>query len=130
MVENVRVGDIVLVQYLVKFRRDKFRLGRVLELHPDPCGVVRMVTVGLRDKARAIREPPQQCWAGLRSILAPVQRLVMILPKTEQKDTGERENRVEDDLEQDAGDVDDGARAFRGDPAQVMPETPDTGDQT
>ena len=43
------VGDIVLVQYIVKYGKDKYRMGRVMELHPDPCGLVRTVTVGLRD---------------------------------------------------------------------------------
>ena len=49
---NLGVGDIVLVLFQLKYAKDKYRLGRVLQLHPDHHGLVRVVTVGIRDRQR------------------------------------------------------------------------------
>ena len=81
---DVELGDVVLVLFLTKHDKNKYRLGRVLELHPDARGKVRVVTVGVRNKQRAIGEPHDVCTAGLRTFQAPVQRLVVVLPAEEQ----------------------------------------------
>ena len=78
------VGDIVLVRYPNRAGRDGFRLGRVVKLHPDPHGVVRTVTLWLRNRVAGARERPQECGAGVTPLVAPVQRTIMILPAQEQ----------------------------------------------
>ena len=78
------MGDIVLVQYSQKFSKHKFRLARILELHPDACGRVRTVTAGLRDRHKAVGEAWDECKSGLSPMRLPVQRLVMVLPMAEQ----------------------------------------------
>ena len=83
---NLQEGDIVLLRYQAKFSRQKYRLARVTALHPDGCGRVRTVTVGLRNRAKAVGEAPEECRAGLTSLKVPVQRLVVILPWEEQGD--------------------------------------------
>ena len=77
-------GAIVLVQYKQKFARDRWRLGRVLQLLPGRDGLVRSVEVGLRDMRRGVREPALQARAGLRVVTLPVQRLAVVLPGAEQ----------------------------------------------
>ena len=82
---NLSVGDIVLLGYESKYAKDRYRLARVLKVHPDKCGGVRTVTVGLRNRARAIGEQLEVCRAGLQEMIVPVQRLVLILPYSEQQ---------------------------------------------
>ena len=82
--EHPEVGDLVLVRYPGRVGQGVFRLGRVVRLHPDAHGVVRTVTLWLRNRVAASREPAGTCRAGVTTLLAPVQRLVMILPAKEQ----------------------------------------------
>ena len=81
---NLNIGDIVLVKYAAKFSKDRFRLARVLDLHPDVHGKVRTVTIGIRNRQRAARERRDVNKAGLVSMVVPVQRLVLVLPAGEQ----------------------------------------------
>ena len=78
------LGDIVLLQYAVKHGKDRYRLARVLDLHPDAHGVVRTVSVGVRSNRRGAREPREVNRAGLELMVTPVQRLVLVLPAVEQ----------------------------------------------
>ena len=87
------LGDIVLLQYAVKHGKDRYRLARVLDLHPDAHGVVRTVSVGVRSNRRGAREPREVNRAGLELMLAPVQRLVLVLPAAEQPEEILRELR-------------------------------------
>ena len=80
----VDVGAIVLVQYAARFARDRYRLARVLRLLPGRDGVVRTVLVGMRNARKVAREPQLQSTAGLSILKMPVQRLVMVLPGSEQ----------------------------------------------
>ena len=82
--QPLQLGDVVLVRYAAKYSADRYRLARVLDLHPDKHGVVRTVSVGLRNarKAGAARQDLNR--AGLVVMQTPVQRLVLILPASEQ----------------------------------------------
>ena len=91
---NLSVNDIVLLRYEAKYARDKYRLARVIKLHPDACGGVRTVTIGLRNRAKAIGEDRQDCKSGLQEMLVPVQRLVLILPAAEQEDQHFHQNEL------------------------------------
>ena len=119
---SVKVGDIILIMFRVKYAKDKFRLCRILCLLPDHNGVVRSVMVGLRDRQKAAREALDQCKAGMRIFQAPVQRLVVVLPAEEQpqevldliegtdpQDVTQGEQQgvdIEDELQEEDGDVD------------------------
>ena len=81
---SVDLGAIVLVQYSAKFARDRYRLGRVLKLERSRDGLVRTMRVGLRNQHRGAAETPLQNRAGLTVMSLPVQRLVVILPGSEQ----------------------------------------------
>ena len=72
------------MQYSARYAKDRYRLGRVLKLSKGRDGLVRTVTVGLRNQARGAGEPRGECRAGLTTIDLPVQRLVLILPGEEQ----------------------------------------------
>ena len=74
----------MLVRYPSKVGSDNFRLGRVVQLHPDAHGVTRTVTLWLRNRVAGARERSAECAAGVTPLVAPVQRLVMILPAQEQ----------------------------------------------
>ena len=73
-----------MVKYQQKFGKDRFRLGRVVEVRHDDDGLVRTAWVGMRNLRRAIREEADTCRAGLAMVELPVQRLVLILPPEEQ----------------------------------------------
>ena len=81
---DLKEGDIVLLRYDQKFGEDKFRLGRVLAVHPDPHGVVRTVTVGVRDRRGKKTEQWNRCKSKLAELVVGIQRLVVILPVEEQ----------------------------------------------
>ena len=76
-------GDIVLLKYDAKFSRDRYRLAKVMEVHPDSAGVVRTVTVGLRSRHMKEKLLPYRS-KPLTTFQVGIQRLVIVLPKEEQ----------------------------------------------
>ena len=70
---NLDIGDIVLVKSEKKFSKAKFRLARVIRIHPDTHGHVRTVTVGMRNLRKAAREKASVCKARLSEQILPVQ---------------------------------------------------------
>ena len=79
---NLSEGDIVLLKYDKKLGPAKFRLARVLAVHPDVHGVVRTVTIGLRDQRK--KERWNRCAGTLTEMPVGIQRLVVVLPVEEQ----------------------------------------------
>ena len=74
----------MLVLYEKKLGKGTYRLGRILDVHPDSHGVVRTVTVGMRRQDK--REPvlpyvPKK----LDEVTLGIQRLVVISPVEEQE---------------------------------------------
>ena len=53
------------------------------ELHPDSHGVVRTVSVGLRDLKKSRKEKPNQVNTPQTTLIVAVQRLVVLLPADE-----------------------------------------------
>ena len=47
---SLRINDIVLVLYEKKVSKGTYKLGRIIDVHPDAHGRVRTVTVGMRGK--------------------------------------------------------------------------------
>ena len=78
------LGAVVLIQYAAKYAKDKYRMGRVVELLPGRDGLVRSARVVLRNQRRGAREIRQLNKAGTTSLVLPVQRLVILLPGSEQ----------------------------------------------
>ena len=81
---NMRVGDVVLVQYVGKSKPGSYRLGIVTEVEVDSDGCVRTVTV----QYSLLSELPDEerlKYKGItkKTIRASVQRLVLILPVEE-----------------------------------------------
>jgi len=84
---NLKVGDIVLVQYASRIQRSDYRLARVAEVHPDPHGTVRTVTVAMRPRdarEKVTAEPPHLQPKPETLLRLGVQRVVVILPIEEQ----------------------------------------------
>ena len=77
-------GAIVLVKYESKFGKDRFRLGRVVDVKVYQDRLVRTAWVGIRALRRVVREPLDVCRSGLSLRELPVQRLVLGLPPEEQ----------------------------------------------
>ena len=77
---NLKIGDIVLLQYKQKVANNTQRLAKVTEVHPDKYGAVRTVTVALRDLRRARTEKRTKAKAPQTQITVGVQRLVVLLP--------------------------------------------------
>ena len=88
---NLNIADIVLLKYTAKYSKDRFRLARILDLHPDVHGRVRTVTIGVRNNYRGARERRDVNTAGLVTMRVPVQRLILILPASEQPEELVRE---------------------------------------
>ena len=70
---NLQVGDVVLLGYDAKFAKSKYRLAKIAKLHPDACGLVRTVSVVLRNRHKAVGESRLRCTAGLQEMIVPVQ---------------------------------------------------------
>ena len=70
---NLQEGDIVLLKYDAKLGPIKFRLARVLALHPDQHGVVSTVTIGLRDRRGKNKEKWNRCGGNLAELAVGVQ---------------------------------------------------------
>ena len=77
------VGDIVLVLYEKKVGKGTYKLGRVVEVHPDDHGVVRTVTVGIKKNSRNEKLLPYVP-KPLTEIKLGVQRVAVICPVEEQ----------------------------------------------
>ena len=96
------IGDIVLVLYARKIGKGDYRLARVLQVHPDPHGVIRTVTVGMRRRDSRENALPY-VHRPLEEIKLGVQRLVVVCPKEEQQleveEDGIRETRDEDNID-------------------------------
>ena len=82
--DSLDLGAIVLVQYASRMAKDRYRMGRVIELIAGRDGVVRSARVRLRDRRRGAREHLLECKAGTTTLVLPVQRLVILLPGAEQ----------------------------------------------
>ena len=83
---NLQVGDVVHLKYDSKFSKTRYRLGRIVETHPDKQGIVRTVSVSLRDRHGVASEPPNDCRTSWQILKVGVQRLVVVLPAEEQQD--------------------------------------------
>ena len=81
---DVKVGDIVLLQYVSKVASPVYRYGKVLFVHPDRHGVVRNATVGTRSRRGKQEDGADYTSRKLDHQMVPVQRLVMLLPVEEQ----------------------------------------------
>ena len=87
----LRPDDIVHVLYDKKVGKGTYRLGRVLEVHPDAHNVVRTVTVGLKhlDKREAaLLYMPRP----LERHVLGVQRICVICPVEEQDECDARKS--------------------------------------
>ena len=82
--ESVDLGAIVLIQYATNFKKDRYRLGRVVELEVGRDGLVRSVVVLVRNCQKGAREHLRQCKAGTTRLRLPVQRVVLVIPGSEQ----------------------------------------------
>ena len=81
---NLQEDDIVLLRYDSKLGPEKYRLARILAVHPDQHGVVRSVTIGLRDRRGKWNEKWNRCGGKLAEMVVGVQGLVVILPREDQ----------------------------------------------
>ena len=77
---NLQIGDIVLLRYEQQVGKDKFRIGKITQVHPDNHGVVRTVTVSLRDLRKTRREARNDSTAPQTDLIVGIQRLVVLLP--------------------------------------------------
>ena len=71
-----------------KLTKDKHRLAKVVATHPDAHGVVRTVTVALRDLRKSQKEARNQAKAPQTDMVVGVQRLVVLLPIEESWNNG------------------------------------------
>ena len=78
----VQLNDIVHVLYEKKLGKGIYRLGRILDVHPDSHGKVCTLTVGLR--CLDIKEPSlPYVSCGLEEIKLGMQRIVVVCPAEE-----------------------------------------------
>ena len=85
---NLAVGDVVLLKFDSKISKCRFRLARVVKVHPDDSGVVRTVTICLRQ--RHVKEQPLPYRTKKTEFAVTVQRLVVIIPIEEQVNEDEQ----------------------------------------
>ena len=81
---DVKVGDIVHLQYKAVVSCSRYRIARVVNVHPDEHGVVRTVTVAVRDRVGLGSEAADKCRTSKQHLRVGVQRLVMLLPREDQ----------------------------------------------
>ena len=93
---NVKENDIVLVKTNIKFAKNKFRLGKIVEVKHDAHRRVRTVLVAQRNLKRSAREAHDKCKAGHTLTLVPVHRIAVILPhnKTWTRDLPSQEQNI------------------------------------
>ena len=82
-VRLVKVGDIVMVVAKSALGPGSFQLARIEHVHPDVHGVVRTVTLAVRNRRRGAREAGAVCRAGTESHVVPVQRIAVLAPVEE-----------------------------------------------
>ena len=111
---NVEVGDIVLLRYDSKMSRARYRLARVVLVHPDDCGVVRTVTVHLRPRHKREKSLPYKA-KTMTEFPVAIQRLVVIVPREEQKEM----KKSEDDEETGSDDQQTTESVSESDPGPV-----------
>ena len=90
-VRNLAVGDVVLVLYDSKMVAGDYRLARIVEVHPDPHGVIRTVTVAYQprdSRERVSKKPPYLKNKELVHLRLGVQRICVIQPVEEQEGVG------------------------------------------
>ena len=87
---SLQVGDIVLVLYDRKVGKGIYKLGRVLDVHPDSHGVTRTVTVGMRKTDKREKLLPYVP-KPLVEVKLGVQRVAVICPVEEQIEVPDRE---------------------------------------
>ena len=80
---NLAPGDIVLLKYDKALGKSKYRIAKVVKIHPDPHNNVRTVTIALRDRTKARKELPEIANAPQTEMIVGVQRLVVLLPVEE-----------------------------------------------
>ena len=80
---NLVVGDLVLIKFDRSLGKDRYKLAKIKQVHPDQHGRVRTVTVDTQDRKKAVREKASICRAGLMEVKLPVQRLVVLVPSEE-----------------------------------------------
>ena len=90
---NMKVGDVVLIQYEDKSKPGTFRLGVIIAVEEDRDGLVRTVTV----QYSLLADLPVQdrlLYRGVKKkkLRVPVQRLVLILPVEERNLCSKDEN--------------------------------------
>ena len=81
-VRNLEIGDIVFMYYPSSIQ-DNYRLAKIMEIFPDPKGLVRTVRVGYRKRDKRDRLLPYKAKPLTEEIVA-VQRLSVLLPVSEQ----------------------------------------------
>ena len=72
----------MMTKYSQWCQRTCYRLALVSEVHPDEGGLVRMVTVDIRDRRKRGDKPVP------RRLILAVQRLAVILPVEERWESG------------------------------------------
>ena len=81
---NMKVGDVVLIQYVGKCRPATYRLGVVVGVEVDADGLVRTVTVEYSLLSElALEDRTSYKGVTKKRLRVPVQRLVLILPVEE-----------------------------------------------
>ena len=80
--KNLNIGDVVMVEYPNALKYD-YRVGRIIDVHPDPSKLVRTVTVAYR-KRDAREDPKVYKSKPLTQEKMAVQRLSLLVPVEEQ----------------------------------------------
>ena len=78
-------GDVVLPHYESKVSKDRYRLARVVQTHPDECGLVRTVTIQLRPRHAKEKAVPYK-GKQMNEFPVAVQCLAVIVPVEEQEE--------------------------------------------
>ena len=84
MVQMGIPSHAVHLQYKSSVSKDRYRLARIVDTHPDQYGVIRTVTVVLWDRVGVASEPSNKCRMSKQYRRVGVQHLVVVLPAEEQ----------------------------------------------
>ena len=110
---SLRCGDIVLVLYAKRIGKGEYRLGRILQVHPDAHNIVRTVTVGMRprdkreDPKTYVKKPLEELEVGVQRVvvISPVEEQIQVGDDTSAKETGSDERGADVVAENDVADV-------------------------